>query len=245
LELGSKIEFYPGIPDIFIKLKEVLDDTKYEELNLENYILSTGLRKMILGSKINKHVEYVWGSEFVSDIAPSGYNTEDDDRLDKALDRISPDKLIEESLNKEIVDIGYVLDNTTKTRAIFEINKGSNKESTIDVNASIHEKDRRVPFNNMIYIADGPSDIPVFSIIKRFHGKAYAVYKPGDEKEFNQVNSLLNNQRIDCFGEADYKENTQTYLWLINSVKEIADRIIHERKDSLSEKVGDPPAHIA
>ena len=54
-----------------------------------------------------------------------------------------------------------MIDNTSKTRAIFEINKGSNKFN-IDVNSKIDRDKRRVPFENMIYIADGPSDIPVF-----------------------------------------------------------------------------------
>ncbi len=61
-----------------------------------------------------------------------------------------------------IKDIGYVIDNTTKTRAIFEINKGVNKNPDIDVNAHMPREDRRIPFQNMIYIADGPSDVPVF-----------------------------------------------------------------------------------
>ncbi len=54
-----------------------------------------------------------------------------------------------------------MIDNTSKTRAIFEINKGSNKFK-IDVNSKIDRDRRRVPFSNMIYVADGPSDIPVF-----------------------------------------------------------------------------------
>ena len=54
-----------------------------------------------------------------------------------------------------------------------------NKIPDIDVNAKIPDEDRRVPFQNMIYIADGPSDIPVFSIVNQFGGRTFAVYKPG------------------------------------------------------------------
>lgn len=34
-------------------------------------------------------------------------------------------------VEKEISQIGYMLDNTTKTRAIFEISKGTNKDPRI------------------------------------------------------------------------------------------------------------------
>ena len=37
-----------------------------------------------------------------------------------------------------------VIDNTIKTRAVFEINKGTNKNPAIDVNANIAPEDRRI-----------------------------------------------------------------------------------------------------
>ena len=69
--------------------------------------------------------------------------------------------------NMAISEIVYTIDNTSKTRAIFEINKGIGKLDGIEVNSKIAEKNRRVHFENMIYIADGPSDIPAFSVVKK------------------------------------------------------------------------------
>ena len=40
-------------------------------------------------------------------------------------------------LDLEISQVGMTVDNTIKTRFIFEINKGSNKNSSIDVNSSM------------------------------------------------------------------------------------------------------------
>jgi hypothetical protein len=48
----------------------------------------------------------------------------------------------------------------------------------IDVNASLAPEDRRVTFQNMIYIADGPSDVPAFSIVNHYGGRTLAVYNP-------------------------------------------------------------------
>ncbi len=145
---------------------------------------------------------------------------------------------------KIISQIAYALDNTTKTRAVFEINKGSNKIPDIEVNAMIPDEDRRVPFQNMIYIADGPSDIPVFSLINRFGGRTFAVYQPGSSKEFSQVNNLQKQNRVQSFGEANYTGGSQTSMWIKNAITEICSQIVKNRERALGDKIGKPPKHL-
>lgn len=227
---GKEITFYDGLPEFFNIVKDKIEkNEKYRkhDISLEHYIVSTGLRQIILGSKISEYVDDVWACEFVQNIAPPDYletgNVESND---------------------VISDIGYVIDNTTKTRAIFEINKGANKYRNIDVNAKIEDDKRRIPIENMIYIADGPSDVPVFSVVNLFGGKTYAVYKPGNQKEFSQVNKLLRENRVQAFGEAIYNEESQTGLWIISSIEEIANKIVRNREESLDKTVGKTPEHI-
>ena len=62
-----------------------------------------------------------------------------------------------------------------KTRAIFRINKGIGKIEGIEVNSKIRRKIVECIFENMIYIADGPSDIPAFSVVKRNGGATFAI----------------------------------------------------------------------
>jgi len=231
--LGAEIEFYEGLPDFLDEVKNFVpnnSDYRQHDIQVEHYIVSTGLRQMILGSKIAPYIEGVWGCEFVENPPPPGY-------LGKPVKK----KPVE---SKIISQIAYTLDNTTKTRAVFEINKGSNKIPDIDVNAKIPDEDRRVPFQNMIYIADGPSDIPVFSIINRFGGRTFAVYQPGSKEEFSQVNNLQKQGRVQSFGEAKYTEGSQTAMWIKNAISEIADLIVKNRERALGDKIGKPPRHI-
>ena len=232
-KLGAKIDLYEGLPDFFDKIKQfVATNPEYSphEIQLEHYIVSTGLRQMVLGSKIAPHVEGVWGCEFIEDAPPPGY-------LDAGKKTASEEPKI-------LSQIAYALDNTTKTRAIFEINKGSNKIPNIDVNAMIPDADRRVPFQNMIYIADGPSDIPVFSLINRFGGRTFAVYQPGSSREFSQVNNLQKQKRVQSFGEANYTDNSQTSMWIKNAITEICSQIVKNRERALGDKIGKPPKHL-
>ena len=232
-KLGAKLEFYDGLPGFFEEVKRFVKDNpdyRQHEIQVEHYIVSTGLRQMILGSKIAPYIDGVWGCEFVENPPPPGF-------LDNPVISPRPDKKI-------ISQIAYALDNTTKTRAIFEINKGTNKIPDIDVNSKIPDEDRRVPIQNMIYIADGPSDIPVFSIVNQFGGRTFAVYRPGSKEEFSQVNNLQKQGRVQSFGEANYTEGSQTAMWLKNAISEIADLIGTNRERSLGDKIGQPPRHL-
>lgn len=227
-ELGADIAFFPGIPELFDALRgAVLADSRYEEhdIRLEHYVVSTGLVEMIRGSRIAEHLEGIYGSEFIEEPAQPGY------------DRSAGPK------HNVVSQIAGFLDNTTKTRALFEINKGVNKEPGITVNDTIPEDERRVPFKNMIYVADGPSDIPSFSVVKKHGGQTCAVYAQDVEREFKQALSLQENGRVAFCGPADYREGTHTYRWLQNQVLRIADRMIAERKTTFMGKVGRGPSH--
>lgn len=202
-ELGSQLEFYEGIPQFLKDLKDSIESNeKYKkyDIKLEHYIISTGLTEMIKGSEVSEFVKNIWGCEFIeipikSELEIKEYRKENG----------------KESEEKKIISqVGFAIDNTSKTRAIFEINKGVNEFKEIDVNTSVPKDKRRIPIENMIYIADGPSDVPVFSILNQYGGVTFAVYNKESKKEFEQVEKLRKNGRVDMFGEADYSENTLT-----------------------------------
>ncbi|MDM8215196.1 HAD family hydrolase [Desulfovibrio piger] len=220
--LGGEIKFYPGVLELFPATIEMIKNNDvYKEFNirLEHYIVSTGLSQMIWGSPLARYVDGIWGCDFIESTNP-------------------------ETQEKELSEIVYTIDNTTKTRAIFEINKGVGHRDGIEVNSKLSEEMRRVPFKNMIYIADGPSDIPAFSLINSKGGATFAVYPHGNNDAFRQVESLRKDGRVQMYGEADYSENTLTYLWLKNTILDIADRIVAEEKAKLTPYVKPQPRHL-
>ena len=230
-EFGEQLSFYSGVPDIFRDLKQLVEsEQKYKNFSIqvEHYIVSTGITEMIKGSKINDFVDGIWGCEFIEEPIRSNLDI-----------RINEKEKKDGILNQ----IGYMIDNTSKTRAIFEINKGSNKFN-IDVNSKIDREKRRVPFENMIYIADGPSDIPVFSILKQYGGKTFAIYPKGDVKAFNQVNELIKDGRIDMYAEADYSENTTAYMWIKNKIQMLAEGIRKREQERILASASSAPHHL-
>lgn len=242
-ELGAEIEFVEGVPEIFQQLCDVAEsDAQYSSHNIkvEHYIVSTGLAQMIKGSLVAGHVEDIWACEFVEQIATPGY-------LEKAAS--SQLALVEtsaiERCAQPIQGIGYHIDNTTKTRALFEINKGVNKDGRISVNDFMPENQRRVPFRQMIYVADGPSDVPVFSVVKKGGGRTFAVYDENREGSYEQAKSLNDQERVDAFGPCNYSPKEPAARWLVTSVREIADQISRSREAQLESLVGKPPQHLS
>lgn len=206
-EYGQKIIFYPGVEDFFDKTEHLFDNdevAKEWNITVEHYIVSTGFAEVIRGTSIADHVSGIWGCE-----------------------------LIEDDTTGEVSEIGYTIDNTTKTRALFEINKGVNKDESISVNSKMDESQRRVNFKNMIYIADGPSDVPAFSVIKKMGGATFAIYpkKEGNEKAFEQVEQLREDGRVDMFAEADYRDGTTADMWISLKIRQMKDLIIKTEKE--------------
>lgn len=217
---GPKQSFYNGIPDIFNTTKTILDgDALCREYNIrvEHYIVSTGFRRIILNSSIAQYVEHVWGCELIDGLDAEG--------------------------NKVISEIGFTVDNTSKTRALFEINKGVHKRSGVQVNMKLTEEQKRVSFKNMIYIADGPSDIPAFSVVKSRGGSTFAIYPKKDFRALQQVERMREDERIDMFAEADYSDGTTASLWICNKIKSMAERIKREEKNR-RECFGSVPQHL-
>ena len=123
-ELGGRLQFYEGALDLFKKVYAYNDNERYKEFGIrfENYIVSTGFKRMIEGSAIFPFVKKIWGADLIDSEGADG--------------------------KTRLTEVAYSLDNTTKTRALFEINKGVGiiEGANIDVNSKIPMEKRRVQF---------------------------------------------------------------------------------------------------
>lgn len=229
-ELGQKLVPCPGIPEFFEEtrrhVRDIPDFAK-EEITVEHHVVSTGIRPMIEGSPLAPHVDGIWANSFIESAAPSGFL----DRLPVPAER-GPIKYVSDYIGP-----------TSKTRALFEINKGVNVAPSVDVNARMSESQRRVPLRNMVYIADGPSDVPMFSILNAAGGKTLGVYNLEPRNNHKQVKQLQEQGRIQGMAEADYRPGKAAHLWLMDSLDQIALEIVENRRQALA-AIKNPPGHV-
>ena len=140
--------------------------------------------------------------------------------------------------------IPEIFEKTANCKCKLRINKGIGKIENIGVNSKIPEINRRVHFENMIYIADGPSDIPAFSVVKKNGGATFAIYPKGDWKAMRQVEQMREDGRVDMYAEADYSEGTTAYMWITNKIQKIADRIRDTEKAKIKSSASGVPRHL-
>jgi hypothetical protein len=230
-QLGKEIEPAPGIPEFFAETKaRVADIPEFaaEGITVEHYVVSTGILPLIEGSVVAEHLDGIWANTLIETPAPPGYQ----EQLPVAV------------TSAPVSHFGYTIDNTSKTRALFEINKGVNKGGDIDVNARMSQSQRRVPLHHMIYIADGPSDVPCFAILNEAGGKTLGVYTIEPVNNHRQVKRLSEQGRIQGMAEADFREGKPAYLWLMDSIEQIGHEIVEARRQAFA-SIPNPPGHAS
>jgi 2-hydroxy-3-keto-5-methylthiopentenyl-1-phosphate phosphatase len=177
-------KFFSGLPQIFDDLKEIVKN--YKDIDIEFYIISGGLQEIIKGSKI------------VQDNFTSVYGCE----------------LDEDSEFGHLKYIKRAISFTEKTRYIFEINKGITPDEVnikpFLVNKDIPITSRRIPIENMIYVGDGLTDIPCFSLIMKGNGIAFGVLDPSKTKSAKQaLQEYIITHRVVSVHAPNYLEDVE------------------------------------
>ena len=110
----------------------------------------------------------------------------------------------------------FAINYTQKTQYFFRISKGITNKTDDSVNNKTVS--RRIPYENMVYLGDGMTDVPCMVLVKQNNGNAIAVY---NKKEQGNVSSLLRGGRVNFACLADYSENSD----LDKTMKLIIDKI--------------------
>lgn len=166
---------------------------KKEGVVIEHYIVSSGLREMVEGTSIARYFRKIYASAFMYD------------QHDVAF--------------WPILAVNY----TTKTQFLFRINKGILDEwDNKKINDYTPEKDRPVPFERMIYIGDGDTDVPCMKLVKEQGGYSIAVFRPHSKIKKANVRKLLEQNRVNFVAPAEYVNNSPIDLQVKSVIRKIA-----------------------
>jgi len=176
-EYGSKVELFPGVETWFERIREY---GKQKGVIVEHYVISSGLKEMIEGTKLAKAgaFEKIYASSFY-------YN-------DRGI----------------AVWPAQVVNYTNKTQFLFRIEKGVLDVVDPGVNDYFSPEDIRVPFRNIVYIGDSDTDVPCMKLVNSYGGHAIGVYS-NKTKDKTKVHKMMRDRRIKYYTEADYSENTE------------------------------------
>lgn len=145
MDYGAKVSLFPGVDTWFKRIREY-GETK--GVIVEHYIISSGLKEMIEGTKVANEFEKIYASSFYYDE------------------------------NGEAKWPAQVINYTSKTQFLFRIVKGTLDVNDSGVNDYFNPEDIRIPFRNMVYIGDSDTDIPCMKLVNSHSGHSIGVYNP-------------------------------------------------------------------
>ena len=199
---GALTPLYPGVVDIFSHLQE-LASLSSANVQLEFYVISSGLETVVRSSAIAHHFADIWGCDF---------HCADDGAI---------------SFPKRIVSF------TDKTRYLFQISKGIVGEGShtkpFEVNKKFKADDKRIPMDQMIFIGDGYTDIPCFSLVSKMGGIPIAVCDKEDHQKWQKAWGFLEENRVKHWAVGDYTKGSTLWVSLSSSVEKIIHKISQRR----------------
>lgn len=180
-EFGATLNCYQGIPEVFDELTHLVRAHTTSNPHIEFYIISSGLEDIIRGIKCAKYFNGIWGCRFSEE-------------------------------NGKIAGIKNVISFTEKTKYIYSINKGNSdiRKIPYSVNEFVKPENRRIPFENIIYIGDGFTDVPCFSMLNAYGGAAFGVFDPGKiESSKKAWEKLVTPRRVLSMNSPKYGKNDE------------------------------------
>jgi hypothetical protein len=197
-EWGEVLPLHAGVQTLFDRLRAQVRKVQ-PQIKLEFYLISSGIGDVVRHTRIAHEFTQIWASEF--EYGEHGSI----------------------SFPKRVVSF------TDKTRYLFHIQKGiigpAYEGKPFEVNRKVAEDRLRVPFDQMIFVGDGYTDIPCFSLVRQAGGIAFGVWDPKHRDKRSRAWGFIEDGRVNNLNQARYDEDAELYQWLEEAVNSLAARI--------------------
>jgi hypothetical protein len=198
-----RIDLYPNVPAFLRKLKllEERSDFKRAGVTINYFIITAGLKHLVEQLLPDGLITWTFGCCY-------------------QINAYENDPSRPESIPT------FCMDETVKTRSLFEISKGSFQSKNTPVNKRVPEENRWAQFRDIIYIGDGDTDIPSLSLVRSQGGAGVVVYNPDKDQSEVQAKfkSMRLDKRADFITPADFSPSSDLFDFLRSRCIQIARR---------------------
>jgi hypothetical protein len=195
MEWGRRLPLHDGVHGLFPRLRKIAKETN-PRATVEFYLISSGIGDILRQTPIASEFSDIWASEFAYGI-------------DGGID-----------FPKKIVSF------TDKTRYLFHIQKGligpQSRGKPFDVNKKLKPEQIRIPIDHMIFVGDGYTDIPCFSLVKKDGGVSIAVFDKTHVEKWGSAYQFVQDGRVSNLLSANYSEQSDLSIFLGMAVKKLA-----------------------
>lgn len=195
---GREAPLHAGTDTLFTRLRQTAENTN-PTVALEFYVISSGIGDIVRSTRIAEHFKDIWASEFHYDAEGRA------------------------AFPKKIISF------TDKTRYLFHIQKGligrPARGKPLEVNKRVEPDQLRIPFSNMIFVGDGLTDVPCFSLLAKEKGMAVAVYDSQHMQKWDNAYQFVADRRVAALHSANFSEGSDLSNFLTMAVRNLAERI--------------------
>jgi hypothetical protein len=195
---ADNIIFHGGVDTIFARLKEYTI-ASFPDIYIEFYLISSGIGDIVRHTKISKNFTEMWACDFV-------YNQEGGIHFPK-----------------KIVSF------TDKTRYLFYISKGligkKYESLPFEVNKKVDTAKLRIPMDQIIFVGDGYTDVPCFSLVMKSGGIAFGVYDIEERSKWDKAWGFIEDRRVSNLLSANFSAKSDLSNSLIMAIESIARKI--------------------
>ena len=198
-EIVTLVKLYSGANAFLQAIKNFSKEDRFKKskVQVHQFIITAGLKEYVEELVPKKIFSYIWGGRYSCD--PSEYKDD-----------------------VESIPI-FCMDDTMKTRALYEISKGVFNSTVTAVNKKVEKEKLWCPFNNFIYIGDGLTDIPALSLTRTHGGYGIVVFNPEKAKQDikKKLKEMSADSRCDLIAKADFSLNSDLFFSIKNRCKQI------------------------
>lgn len=194
-EVGRETPLYPDVECMFDRVRSSAQAIA-EGVAVEFYVLTAGFVEVVTATPIAHEFEAIWGS--------AGHFA-DDGRL------VFPKRIVTYP---------------EKVHYLMQLAKGLSVEGVdapADVYRDVPDRCWHVPFDQMVYVGDGASDLPAFELIEERGGISIGVFGPGGSASgWSREHAVRRGRRVQNLARADYREGAELLRSLCLAVESIA-----------------------
>jgi phosphoglycolate phosphatase-like HAD superfamily hydrolase len=197
IQFGKELQPFPGVSEMLDHLHHQVQELN-SNVELEFYIITGGFAEVVRHACIASYFTKIWGCEF------------------------------HYAENGEIEFLKRSISHTEKTRYLMHIASGVDQvdgDGRSFAYRDASEDQLHVPLSQMIYVGDGASDVPCFSVLNDEGGIALGVYKGDTAKEWNQQIEVSESQRVTNLAPANYQEDSELMRSLTLAVEGLCKQI--------------------
>ena len=198
--VGRDIDLFEGVPEMFDRVRRAARAV-VPDVEVEFYLLSAGILEIARGTAIAGEFKQLWGCEF-------HYDGEDG--------------------SGAYCFVKQLVTHPEKTRYLLQLSKGLGAQEEgvhpSDVYRDVPQEDLYIPLSQVIYLGDGSSDMPAFSLLNEHGGVALGLVK-GDTDAWEGYEKMHAGRRVENLAPVDYREDSELMRSIILSVERVCKQI--------------------